>query len=254
MLDYLKKGGIFMKNIIFLIFITSNFLLSDNCEKKAIIATYHCSVFEYEKCFKILNENYQNCKNDCHFIHTYNRFFSVSSDENFKKISYEDILKQEECKLNFLPFGPIYFYLRNGKNNEVLSKYEEGKIRETVDDFIFYNNFKKGDLCKLVSEAYKEKPEAFFAKEGAAYLFFKCGDEERAKEIASPRFKHFYEKKKCLLCKANDGLPNVVVENLIYSLIFNIELKKDEIEKLNKAKEYFPYIFKLNGFQDAQNR
>ena len=234
--------------IITIFFILSQFSFSNTCEELGILALSNCAFFRYEEAFEILNINYERCKDNCDFIRTFNRLLSLSTDNNFNKINIENILKEEKCKQNILPFGPIFYYLRKGDIKSLYEKFPEDKIRKVVGDYIFFVHLRKGEACNVLKNLYKKNKMQFFASYGAAYYFYKCGDIEKAREIASIRFNHFYKENKCLLCKVNDGLPNVTVEKIIYSLIFNIELQKDEKDKLRKSKEYFPYIFKLYDF------
>lgn len=199
--------------------------------------------YEYEKAIKILIDNQYNCRDSCDFIRYFNWMISLSSADNFKKLSEEDIKSEMQCNFGYyLPFGPIFYYYRAG-NKEELSKFKESILRQTLGEYIFFNSFKNMS-CEEFLNLYKSYSEVFFGSPSAAYLMYKCGEVEKAKEIAYVRYDHFKKeiKKKGLFY---EGSPRMVLEHYIYSIIFNLNLKESEKKKLEKAKEFFPYLFEL---------
>ena len=234
-----------MTIIFFLFFIFSTvYGFSQNCEQIAMRAYDYGYLFQYENAFKIFIENYEKCKEDCNFMRLYNLIFSVSSDKYFNLLKERDIEKQKSCETNHKPIGAIFYYFRTSNYNE-LSKFDENIIKKILGDYIYFLYF-KNYTCNFIIELYKNNKKILdFANPSAAYLLCKCGNIEAAKEIASVRYNHFKEKIK------REGLfpfgvpPSIILERLIFSIIFNLEHSKTEKERLKKAKEFFPYIFRL---------
>lgn len=171
-----------MKFLFFIIFMISNvnLVFSDGCETNAMLALNNMYFFKYEEAFNVLTKNYDKCKNDCKFLRIYNEIFSLSSEDFFNRIKESDILKQMSCDYGYyLPSGPIFYYFRKGELKE-LEKFDEKIVRLTLGEYIYYRYLKNGDFCNLFN--IKEE-NIEFGSPPAAYLFFICGDLEKAKKL-----------------------------------------------------------------------
>lgn len=196
----------------------------------------------YDNAFKTLVENYQSCNNNCEFIRLYNRLMVISTEENFKKIKEMDIVEELKCNFGYyVPYGPIFYYFRNNNKSKLIELFDKKLLRQALGDYLYYTYFENYDNFKNLFE---DDPNNFFASATAAYLMYKLGEIEKAREIASLRYNHFKKEidKKGLFY---DGNPNVMLEHYIYSLIFDIKLNEKEKEKLENARKNFPYLFSL---------
>lgn len=226
--------------IILLIFssifvIASNINLNNNC----FYYSYFYR-FEYDKGFNELIKNYERCKNDCTYIRTYNHLMAISTEENFKKIKETDIVQELKCHFGYyVPFGPVFYYFRKNNKSKLIELFDKKLLKEALGDYLYYTYFDNYENFKNLFEA---DPNNYFASVTAAYLMYKLGEIEKAKEIASIRYNHFKKEieKKGLFF---NGSINLMLEHYIYSIIFDIKLSEKEKEKLEKAKKNFPYLF-----------
>lgn len=202
--------------------------------------TIYITKHNYDKAFKALMKNYVKCNNDCKFIREYNALMTISTEENFKKIKEKDIIKELKCDFGYyIPFGPVFYYFRNNDKSKLIELFNEKILREALGDYLYYTYFDNYENFKNLFEA---DPNNFFSSVTAAYLMYKLGEKEKAKEIASVRYNHFKREieKKGLFY---NGSRNFMLEHYIYSIIFDIKLSEKEKEKLEKAKRNFPYLF-----------
>lgn len=194
----------------------------------------------YDDAFLTLIKNYDKCKNNCKFIRLYNEYMAISSEENFEKIKEMDILQEQKCDFGYyLPFAPIFYYFRNNDKSKIIEFFDKKLLRETLGDFLYYTYF---DTYENFKKTFEEKPDEFFGSYSAAYLMYKLGDIEKAKEISSVRYSHFkkqIEKDGWFY----EGSKNTMLEHYIYSLIFDIKLNEKEKEKIENAKKHFSYLF-----------
>lgn len=237
-----------VKYLFFIIYaITANLFLAEDCHVKLKeIKDYYYSA-NYIMAKSNIKIFYDYCKNDCKYFDFYLFLYSLGKDKEFNEINEKDVEENRKCYLEekIKPEGLKYYYYRKNMIDKMEKELEIEKMKIKKPDFYYYdysfkfiNEGKIDDINDSILEA------KFFCDSLGAYIFYLKGNLDKAQEIAKCVIHRltFPKMENSIL---NSGVLQLILKRIILNIILGLGFDSNEKEIIEKAKEHFPFYFKI---------